>query len=175
MISEKTIAYIVGGGAVLFSIGWSTYQQNQLKKQVDKLGNKIHIDVEDSYVCNAVDRVIDREVNKKINSAANRAIEDTKREMSKQISKEVKAAYSDVRKDVKAELMKQVGEVNINSIRNEVIEEARIAAVDKFKGDMDDVLKSYSADLENVRKIHESIANTLSGGNEKRGTTLTIG
>lgn len=175
MISEKTVAYLIGGGAVLFSIGWSTYQQNQLKKQVDKLTGKIHIDVEDVYVCEAVDRVIDREVNKKINAAASKAIDDTKKEMTRQINKEVKAAYSDVRKDVKAELMKQVGEVSINGIRKEVIEEARTAAVDKFKGDMDDVLKSYAADLDNVRKIHESIANTLSGGNEKRGTTLTIG
>ena len=175
MINEKTIAYIIGGTAVAVSIGWSTYQQNQLKKQIDKLTGKIHLDVEDTYVCEAVDRVIDREVNKKINTAANKAIDEAKKEITKQVNKEVKAAYADVRKDVKAELTKQVGEVNINSIRKEVIEEAREAAVEKFKGDMDDVLKSYAADLDNVRKIHESIANTLSGSNERRGTTLTIG
>lgn len=175
MFNEKTIACIIGGGAVLISVGWAAYQQNQLKSQIDKLTGKIHVDVEDTYVCEAVDRAIDREVNKKINSAANRAIEETRKDISKQVSKEVKSAYSDVKKEVKAELMKQVGEVNINSIRKEVIEEARTAAVDKFKGDMDDVLKGYAADLENVRKIHESIANTLSSGHEKRGTTFTIG
>lgn len=174
-MNRNTVALGIGGVAIVAAVIYSAYKEEKLQKSIDKLTGKIHVDIEDNYVCEAVDTAIDREVHKRINTAASKAIDKSNKEMERQIAAKVNAAFSDLKSDVKAEMMRQVGEISIDSIKDEVIDEAKRAAVAKFKGDMDVVLKGYAADLDNVRKIHQSIADTLASGNEKRGTTLTIG
>ena len=164
------IAAVGLGGAVAYSI-WKQYELN---KSIDKLTGKVHVDVEDSYIKEVVDRAVDREVSRKITTASNKAVDAIKSEMTKEINHKVNAAYTDLKGDVKKEMQRQVKDISVESIREEVIEEAKEAAVAKFKDDMDVILKGYNSDLENIRKIYANIAKTLESGNEKK-TTFTIG
>ena len=165
------IAVVGLGGAFAYSI----WKQHDLNKSIEKMTGKVHVDIEDPYIKEIVDRAVDREVDRKISAAASKAIDGVRSDMEKEIRKNVAAAYSDLKGDVKKEMQKQVKDISVESIRQEVIDEAKEAAVDKFKDDMDVILKGYNADLENIRKIYSNIAKTLETGNEKKGTTFTIG
>lgn len=165
------IAAVGLGGALAYSI----WKQHDLNKSIDKLTGKVHVDVEDPYIKEVVDRAVDREVNRKITAASNKAIDSIRSDMEKEIRRNVNSAYSDLKSDVKKEMQRQVKDISVESIRQEVLEEAKEAAVAKFKDDMDVILKGYNSDLENIRKIYANIAKTLESSNEKKTTTFTIG
>lgn len=165
------IAVVGLGGAMAYSI----WKQHDLNKSIDKMTGKVHIDIDDPYIKEIVDRAVDREVSNKIVSASNTAVNAIKKEMTYEINHKVSEAYSDLKADVKKEMQRQVKDISVEGIRQEVIEEAKEAAVAKFKDDMDVILKGYNSDLENIRKIYANIAKTLESGNEKKTTTFTIG
>lgn len=174
-MNGNSVAYFIAavglGGAVAYTI----YNQKELNKSIDKMTGKVNVDIDDPYVKEVVDRAVDREVSRKISVASNKAIESVRSDIVMEVKRNVNSAYSDLKGDVKKEIQRQVKDISIDSIRQEVLEEAKVAAVDKFKDDMDVILKGYNSDLENIRKIYANIAKTLETGNEKKGTTFTIG
>lgn len=161
---------LAGAGA----IGYSEWKRRQLNKAVNKLSTNMKVDVEDPYIRTIVDNAVEQKLDYKINKACDEAITSVKYDITKEVKKAVNNAYSDVKGDVKKELKKQVGEVNVESIRQEIINEAKVTAADKFKNDLDKVLEGYNEDLENVRKIYDGIAQTIQKS-QKTNPTITLG
>ena len=164
------IITVAGAGA----IGYSEWKRRQLNKAVNKLSTNMKVDVEDPYIRTIVDNAVERKLDYKINKACDEAVTSVKYDITKEVKKTVNAAYNDVKNDVKKELKKQIGEVNIESIRQEIIDEAKVTAADKFKNDLDKVLEGYNEDLENVRKIYDGIAQTIQKS-QKASPTITLG
>ena len=78
-----------------------------------------------------------------------------------EVQSSVRNAYGDVVEEVRKELENQIGEVNIERARREVVEKAKERAAEKFESDLTDILQKYNNDLRNVSRIYSSIAGSI--------------
>ena len=163
---------VISAGA---SIGTAVWKQKKLNEAMEMLEGKVEINVDDNYVKHVIDQTIKNNVNKKIDEACTTAVYKVKSDIYTEVQKSVKAQYADLKASVKKEMERQVGKIDIDDIRKEVIEEAKEKAAEKFDNDLEKVLEKYNENLDNVNKIYENIAKTLANANEKKSaTTLTI-
>ena len=156
------------------SLGVGIWKQKRLEDSIDKLSKTITIDVEDEYIHKIVKASVDRVSKKKIEEATAIAVNEIRSDMSAQIRKEINANYKDLKASVKAEMERQLGRIDLNDIRKEIIAEGREKAREQFKQDYDKILEDYNENLNNIKKIYSNIAETLAN-NGTKGTTLTIG
>lgn len=149
-------------------------QRSELSDSIEKLSKTITVDVEDAYIHSIVETAVNRETSAQIKVAANSAVQSIKTDMSKKIQKEINKSYEDLRASVKAEMERQVGQIDLDDIRKEIIAEGKEAATKKFKKDLDKIIEQYNDNLTQITTIYGSIADTLKNANNK-STTLTIG
>lgn len=141
-----------------------TEELDGLKKSVvNDLSGKIDVDVPNEYIEAAVDKAVERETKDRIRLLTLDATADIKKDIHKQVSKAVEDAYSDVRGEVKRELLNQVGDVSVDRIRREVIDEAKEKAAKQFDKDLETVLEKHNRELDKVTEIYSSIAKSMRG------------
>ena len=63
---------------------------------------------------------------------------------------------------VTREIEKQIKEINIDSVKDEVVEKAKEAASEKFNDSLDDVLNEFKERLNSITKVYKSIEDTFS-------------
>ena len=153
--------------------GVSLWKQKKLEEAIDKFSDTITVDIEDEYVEKIVQKSIDRNVKDRIAVMSKVAVEEIRADIYKEIKKEVNKSYSDIKASVKQQVEKEVGRIDLDDIRNEIIAEGREKASAEFKKDLDKVIEQYNDNLSQINTIYSNIAETLS--NNKKGTTLTIG
>lgn len=112
---------------------------NMLGRTIEDLTDRTEVDVEisDAIIKKAVDEAVKREANEQVKAATQRAIIEVKLDISSRIKQEIDNVYSDLRANVKEELDKQVADVDIRTIKKEVVEQA----TRKAKYEFDDKLK----------------------------------
>lgn len=153
------------------SIGITVWKQKKLEESIKKLSETVTVNVEDEYIKKLVKEAVDRDTAVRIDTAAQVAVGAIRMDMQKKIQKEIDKAYSDLKSSVKEEMERQVGKVNLDAIRKEIIAEGREEAKKQFKSDLDKIVELQNDNLKNINDIYSNIADTLKGGN---GTTLTI-
>lgn len=167
---------IIMTGIAVISSGVSTgitiWKQKKLEDSIDKLSKTVTVEVEDEYIHQIVEKAVKKEASSRIAVEAKLAVADIKADMSKKIQKEVSAAYKDLRASVKEEMERQVGRIDLDDIRKEIIAEGREQAKEQFKKDLDKIVELQNDNLKNINDIYANIADTLKGN---KGTTLTIG
>lgn len=167
---------IIMTGIAVISSGVSTgitiWKQKKLEDSIDKLSKTVTVEVEDEYIHQIVEKAVKKEASSRIAVEAKLAVADIKADMSKKIQKEVSAAYKDLRASVKEEMEGQVGRIDLDDIRKEIIAEGREEAKKQFKNDLDKIVELQNDNLKNINDIYANIADTLKGS---KGTTLTIG
>ena len=169
---------IIATGISVISAGASTgvciWKQKQLDKSIEKLSETVTVDVDDAYIHNIVEAAVDREVSERIGIEAQIAISEIRADMNDKIKKEINKSYKDLKASVKAQMEQQVGRVDLDDIRQEIIDEGKELAAKQFKNDLDKIIEQYNDNLTQITSIYSSIADTLKANNNK-GTTLTIG
>ena len=165
---------ILLGVAAVGSAVLSGYTFTKVKELNDKLDEGIdtiakacegQIDISDTIIEKAVDRAVEKQAR----DASERALHKIDHEIADYVHKVVDEAYDSVKGDVKRELDKQVQNVDIKSIQRKVVDEAAEKAQEKFKSDLDDILKQYNKKLDDVGTIYDSIAASLKGREKNDG------
>lgn len=179
-MNQKTLGLL----GVLFglgAIGYATYVNvkmdrlaSKLDKTIDDLSGDIKVDVSDALVERAVDRAVEREVGITVRNATATVTREIKADIHKEVKASVQSAYSDIKTSVTKEVERQVGNIDISSIRKEVVEKGKQAAVDKLNSSLDEILNKFNDDLHNVSRIYESIANRMTRDDSKKETVFKI-
>lgn len=167
---------IVMTGAAVISAGVNAgvciWKQKKLEESIEKLSNTVTVEVEDDYIHQIVGKAVEKEVSARVKVEAASAVSAIKADMSKKIQKEINNSYKDLKSQVKAEMEKQIGRIDLDDIRKEIIAEGREEAKKQFKNDLDKIVELQNDNLRNINDIYANIADTLKGN---KGTTLTIG
>lgn len=137
--------------------------QDSVDKAADILSNNIEVDVPDGFIEKAINKAVDKEVGHEIKVATIDIVSDVKTEMKKKISNNVDQAFNDTKTMVQTELKRQVDGLSIESIKKEVLIEAKKEAADRFKHDLDDILEKHNQELDKVTEIYSSIAKKMRG------------
>ena len=160
---------VVSSGAC---IGFTLWEHKKMDNAIDKLSNTITVDVEDAYIHQIVEQAVKRETAARIATESKAAVAAIREDMGKKIQKEINKSYSDLKASVKKQMEEQIGRIDLDDIRKEIIAEGREEASKQFKKDLDKIVELQNDNLKNINDIYANIADTLKGN---KGTTLTIG
>lgn len=166
---------IMTAGAMIsagVSTGVAIWKQKQLDASIEKLSETVTVDVDDAYIHKIVEKAVDKEVKERVVIESRSAVAAIRSDMAQKIQKEINKNYTDLKAQVKAEMEKQLGRIDLDDIRKEIIAEGREEAKKQFKNDLDKIVELQNDNLKNINDIYANIADTLKGN---KGTTLTIG
>lgn len=176
MDSEKIIGCICGIVG-LFGIGYAIGASSKLKSVSDAVNKSIDSIIADGKVDipkeminetiqNNVKEMVETTARWKVNDACNKAVREVETSLFNKISESaenaVKQAYKSMEIDAKEKIAKELRNIDVSDLKNEVKEEAAQLVKDKLSSQMDDILDTYNANLMNVQNIYSSIAKSMS-------------
>ena len=92
-------------------------------------------------------------------------------DIHKEVKTSVDAAYSHVRSSVTDEVARQVANMDMNKLREEVKNRAKELVVEKFDANLNGLLEEFNGSLSNVSKIYSSIADSMT---KKKDSEMTF-
>lgn len=176
MDSEKIIGCICGIVG-LFGIGYAIGASSKLKSVSDAVNKSVDSIIADGKVDipkeminetiqNSVKEMVETAARWKVNDACNKAVREVETSLFNKISESaenaVKQAYKSMEIDAKEKIAKELRNIDVSDLKNEVKEEAAQLVKDKLSSQMDDILDTYNANLMNVQNIYSSIAKSMS-------------
>lgn len=176
MNSEKIIGCICGIVG-LFGIGYAIGASSKLKSVSDAVNKSVDSIIADGKVDipkeminetiqNNVKEMVETAARWKVNDACNKAVREVETSLFNKISESaenaVKQAYKSMEIDAKEKIAKELRNIDVSDLKNEVKEEAAQLVKDKLSSQMDDILDTYNANLMNVQNIYSSIAKSMS-------------
>lgn len=168
MMISKEIVGVLGlaaAGVVGYYMAKTYIRINKVSQKLDKtfaeLENLTEVEIKDA--------IVDKAVEEKATEAAERAVKrsaavistDLENDLKKDIKKAVDAEYDLIKGSVKTKIESEIKDLNIDSVKREVVQEAKNTAAKKFEKDLDDVLDKYNTNLEKVTNIYSSIAQKM--------------
>lgn len=176
MDSEKIIGCICGIVG-LFGIGYAIGASSKLKSVSDAVNKSVDSIIADGKVDipkeminetiqNNVKEMVETAARWKVNDACNKAVREVETSLFNKISESaenaVKQAYKSMEIDAKEKIAKELRNIDVSDLKNEVKEESAQLVKDKLSSQMDDILDTYNANLMNVQNIYSSIAKSMS-------------
>ncbi len=168
---------IIGIGmaiAGLFGIGYGVGVHSKMKKvcdkldiTIDELGEKADIHVSENVVNKAIEEAAERKAAQMVRYAADIAVKHINEDIEKRVYSAVSTERDAIAKDVTEKIAEEVAKIDEDSLRREVVREAKDKIADKFDNKLDGLLDDFNSNLRNVSKIYSSIAQTISGSNSK--------
>lgn len=170
MDSEKIIGCICGIVG-LFGIGYAIGASSKLKSVSDAVNKSVDSIIADGKVDipkeminetiqNNVKEMVETAARWKVNDACNKAVREVETSLFNKISESaenaVKQAYKSMEIDAKEKIAKELRNIDVSDLKNEVKEEAAQLVKDKLSSQMDDILDTYNANLMNVQNIYSS-------------------
>jgi hypothetical protein len=142
---------------------------------VKELSDRTHVYATDAMVEKAVDKAVDRATSRAVADAKYRAEKKIEADVHKQVTDAVNGLYGDFTKTVSSEMARHAAMINMDKLRAEVTKKATEAAMEKFNGNLDDILGKFNSELESVSKIYRSIADTFTRKIDDKGTVIRFG
>lgn len=134
------------GSLIIGGIGYCAYsasKMNDMRKELfDKVGNlsdAVDVDISEALIEKAVDAAVKREADRKVSAATQKVVSNVTADIQSKVSKAVNDQYKDLKWDVEKELKKKVGSINVSSIREDVLREAKRDAISNFKNDISEI------------------------------------
>lgn len=138
------------------------------KKLKDVMGvvNSAITDVSNLTYIDVQQAVVDKAVERAAQNAANKAVKATEGLMRDTVSAAVTNAVTNAKGQLKSavteKIAMEVALIDKSELVEEIEEQAKQLIVDKFEGKLDGIAADFSRNLENVGKIYQSIAESMS-------------
>lgn len=133
----------------------------KLDKSINQLSESVVVDIPDHLIDRAIEQAVNREVEGEVRRASVRVVNDIEREVKSEVSSAVNSERTKIQESVKKEIEKKVSNIDISSLKRDVIEEAKEAAAEKMDSSLDDILEQFNDELHTVSKIYNSIAKAI--------------
>ena len=165
-------------GSVLFilgvaALGYAMHVTSKMNKLCAKLDLSVD-ELSESIDISMPDAIVKEAAYKAVQSATVTAVNQVRHDIQKEVKTAVDSAYADLRGKVEREISDQIGNIDISSIKRDVIKKAGEKAAEKFESDLEDILEKYNSDLNNVSKIYNSIAKSISSRDDSKEMTFRI-
>ena len=169
----------VAGGVVtvasLVCLGYSVHRERKLSRAlsnaIKEVSDMTEVKVSEGIVNKGIELAVEREVN----HIAKRAVDDISANITAETQKRVKSAveqsYARLKEGVADAFAKEVAMVDKDDIMSDITEKAKELLVEKFDSKLDSLLADYNRNLDNVGKIYQSIAESMT---DKKGKTVTL-
>ena len=155
---------VIGGLMVVGSVVAAVYCGKKLKdvmgivnSAVTDVSNLTYIDVQQAVVDKAVERAAANAAGKAV-KATEGLMRDT---VATAVSNAVTNAKGPLKQAVTDKIAMEVALIDKSELVSDIEEQAKQLIVDKFEGKLDGIASDFSRNLENVGKIYQSIAESM--------------
>lgn len=137
------------------------------KKLKDVMGviNSAVTDVSNLTYIDVQQAVVDKAVEKAAQNAAGKAVKATEGLMASMVEKAVTSAVVNAKEPLKQavtdKIAREVALIDKSELTEAIEQQAKQLIVDKFEGKLDGIAADFSRNLENVGKIYQSIAESM--------------
>lgn len=159
------VGFVIG----LFGVGYGLGQRKKMNdicykidKSIEEVSSNIDVNVSECIINDAVAKAAAKETKWVVKQSVDRMIEEIETDIENQVNDAVADTYKDIRKTVSDEVAKKAAHIDIQLLKNEVIEKAKTDVAKKLDNSMDDILENFNHNLKNVSHIYQSIAQTFS-------------
>ena len=128
-----------------------------INSAVTDVSNLTYIDVQQAVVDKAVERAAANAANKAVHATEN-LMRDT---VSSAVTNAVANAKGQLKSAVTEKIAIEVAQIDKSELVADIEEQAKQLIVDKFEGKLDGIASDFSRNLENVGKIYQSIAESM--------------
>ena len=160
------ITAVISIGVACYASVKSSMAIDKYEKLIDKAADDIAMkpeDVSESIKQKAVEiavaktaKIVARDVSDKIENAL-------EKEAKNQVASVVKTQADNVKKEVKQQIQKQVDDVDIDDLKEEIVSKAAYAAEERFSNELDGIIQKQTDKLEEITKVYSSISEMMSG------------
>lgn len=171
------IGIVAGIGALAYSV-YNDIRIGRIAKNINvsvkELSDRTNVYATDAMVEKAVEKAVERTTSRVVVDVKHRVEKKIEADVHKQVKEAMNDLYSDFKKSVSAEMTRQASAINMKELKDEVVEKAKKAAVEKFNDNLDEILDKFNSELDNVSKIYGSIADKITKKNDD-SVTLRLG
>ena len=143
---------------------------DKIDKTIEEVSGDIKIDISETVVRKAVDKAVERDAEYEVKRATDQAVKDIEKDIKSQVQSAINSEYADLKKKVSDEMTEKVSKIDMSSLKADVREQAAEKILDKFDGNLDDILENFNNNLTSVQKIYSSIAKSMSKDDGKEMT-----
>ncbi len=130
-----------------------------LDRTMDELSDK---NLQVNVAQDIIDATVEREVKNSVARMIPKAIEIGRNSaintFEDAVQREINEQYDSIKTDVAREVKAKVGNIDISGVKKQVIADAKEAAMEKFHGELEDVLSKFNDQLDDLSNIYSSIA-----------------
>ncbi len=161
--------------AALACLGYSVHRERKLSKAlqnaIKQVSDMTEVSVSEGIVNRGITEAVERECGKIARRAAENVADDIRAQTTKKVAVAVEQQYARIKEGVADSFAKEVAKIDKDDIMEDITEKAKELLVQRFDGKLDSLLSDYNRNLENVGKIYQSIADSMT---EKKGKTVTL-
>lgn len=171
---ERIACLTLTGVAVIAAVVAAVDMRKTLKlvgKAADHVSDLTIVDVEQTIVDRAIGNATNREVGRAVSKAVRSLEESITEETQKRVRAAVEQNYGKLSKTVTEAIAREAAKVDKDDVMREATERAKDLIVERFDGKLDGLLEDYNRNLDNVGKIYQSIASSMTG---KPGKDVTL-
>lgn len=179
---NKIIGVSVGafGMTVLAAMAADIYEHHKVAKKigisVEELGTASKDTIKEALVERAVESAAERGVEARLNRVKNEVMSEARVKLSEETRKAVKEASDQIQREVGEKIATEASMIDMTEMKRSAREKAEAKILEKFDGNLEDLLQKFNENLSNIQKIYGGIADAISKGKEKdNGIKFTIG
>lgn len=150
--------------AALIIAGFEASRLKKVNKEFSDAVKKVVNDevvISDEFIDRAVEKEIEKEARYQVGRSVDKAIERVAKSFESEIKNKVEDEFKLQQYDVKKEMQRQIGNIDIRDIKREVIAEAKQAATQKLKNDLEDISDKYTEQLDAMTNIYQTVASKI--------------
>lgn len=146
---------------------------DMLDKSIDELSESTEVEIPDCMIERAVEQAVNREARDAVRKSTDKVVTDIEATIKSEVSSAVASERAKIEESVKKEIEKKVANIDISSLRRDVVKEAKEAAAEKLDDSMEEILEKFNDELHSISKIYKSIEKAITKEKES-GTVLRI-
>ena len=171
-MSGNTIKALVGiGVTILTGLGLvDLFEHRETNKKIGmslkELKDASKDCIKESLVDAAVESAAETAVNEQLTKLREGALASAKVQMYDEVRKAVTAASSQIKKEVSDRISTEASMIDMTALKKSAREKAEEKILNKFDGNLEDLLSKFNDNLGNIQKIYGGIADAISKGRE---------
>lgn len=168
------------GTALLAALGVDIYEHHKVTKKIGIAAGELKAaavkDIQQGIVEQAVKEAAEENVAGYIRTVKNDVMAEARDQISAEVKQAVKAAEAVTAKEVLDKISAEAERIDMTELKKSARDKAEAKILEKFDGNLEDLLSKFNDNLSNVQKIYGGIADAISKTNERdKGLKFTIG
>lgn len=159
-------------------LGYSMIREHRLNKAlqnaISRVDEMTEVRISEGIVNRGVSQAVDREVGKVARKAAEAVEENIRQQVERKVNSVVVNRYSELQEIIAMKVAEEAAKINKDDLIESVTEMAKEQVAEQFESKLDDILEGYNKSLDNVGKIYQSIADSMSKKTESASKGIKL-